>query len=231
MADEARSQPPPGACAVLDAMPEEARARLFSRGFELEVPRGGTLYRQGEPPRCCLVLSGLIRVYLRSPEGREVTVRYARPNELLGVAVAVAGPAAVAAQALVDSRLFAFDPAALAEEGRRDAGVAWAIAQELGHRLYESLDHVRVNAFGSVRERIARHLLDASTPGRQGHPTVAITQQALADAVGSAREVAARVVRAFRAERLVRTRPGGIVLLAPERLAAVASGKRPHEEV
>ena len=38
----------------------------------------------------------------------------------LGVAAAVAGPAPVAAQALVDSQLLAFDPAALAEEGHRD---------------------------------------------------------------------------------------------------------------
>jgi CRP/FNR family transcriptional regulator len=231
MADEARLHPPPGACAVLDAMPEHARARIFARGFEVEVPRGGTLYREGDPPRCALVQSGLIRVYMQSAEGRQVTVRYARPNDLLGVATAVAGPAAVAAQALVDSRLFMFDAAALAEEGHRDAGVAWAIAEELGRRLYESLDHLGVNAFGSVRERIARHLLDVASPGKQGHPTVAITQQELADAVGSAREVVARVVRAFRAERLVRTRPGGVVLLAPEELAALASGERRHQQV
>jgi CRP/FNR family cyclic AMP-dependent transcriptional regulator len=231
MADEARLHLRPGACAVFDAIPEQARARIFSHGFEVEVPRGGTIYREGDPPRCMLVLSGLIRVYMQSAEGRQVTVRYARPNDLLGVAVAVAGPAAVASQALVDSRIFAFDAAAIAEEGRRDAGVAWAIAEELGRRLYESLDHVRVNAFGSVRERIARHLLDAASPGKQGLPTVAVTQRELADAVGTAREVAARVVRAFRAERLVRTRPGGVVLLAPDRLAALASGKRHHQEV
>lgn len=212
-------------------MPEAARTRILASGFEVDVPRGGTLYREGDPPRCVLVRSGLVRVYKHSSDGRQVTVRYARANELLGVAAAVAGPADVAAQALVDSRLLMFDASALVEEGRRDARVAWAIAEELGRRLYESLDHLAVNAFGSVRERVARHLLDASSPGKQGAPTVAITQQELADAVGSAREVVARVVRAFREERLVRTRPGGVVLLAPEKLAALASGSRGHRRV
>jgi len=168
---------------------------------------------------------------MRSEAGRQVTVRYARPNDLLGVATAVAGPSPAGVQALVDSRLFAFDAAVLVEEAHRDARVAWAIAEELGRRLYESLDQLAANAFGSIGERIARHLLDASTPGKQGHPTVVITQQELADAVGSAREVVARAVRAFRTERLVRTRPGGIVLVAPEALAEIASGKRRHERV
>ncbi|HEY6002793.1 MAG TPA: Crp/Fnr family transcriptional regulator [Anaeromyxobacter sp.] len=231
MSSDARRPPARGQCAVFDALPEQTLARILSRGFELEIPRGGTLYREGGLPRCALVRSGLVRVYMQSEEGRQVTVRYARPNDLLGVAAAVAGPSPVTVQALVDSRLLAFDAAALAEEGRRDAWVAWAIAEELGRRLYESLDQLAVNAFGSVRERLARHLLDASIPGKEGHPTVAVTQQDLADAVGSAREVVARVVRAFRAERLVRTRPGGIVLLEPEALAALASGKRRHERV
>ena len=231
MTGDAPRAPPRGRCAVLDALPEQALARVLSHGLELEVPRGGTLYREGGAPRCVLVRSGLIRVYMQSAAGRQVTVRYARPNDLLGVAAAVAGPSPVAVQALVDSRLFAFDAATLAVEARRDARVAWAVAEELGRRLYESLDQLASNAFGSVRERIARHLLDASTPGKQGHPTIAITQQELADAVGSAREVVARVVRAFRAERLVRTRPGGIVLVAPEALAEIASGKRSGERV
>src|SRR5512146_940691 len=128
---------------------------------------------------------GMRRVFMQSAGGRQVTVRYARANDVLGVAAAVAGPAPVAGQALVDSHLLAFDPAA----------VAWAIAEELGRRLYVSLDQLAVNAFGSVRERVARHLLDAATPGKQEHPTVDVTQQELADAVGSAREVIARVVR------------------------------------
>ncbi len=209
---------------MLEALPEAARARLFAHAHEIDVPRGGMLYREGAPPRCALVQSGLIRVFARSTQGREVTVRYARPGELLGVAAAVAGPSPVAAQALLDSTLLMFDAGALAEEARRDGKVAWAVAEELGRRLYEAMGQIVANTFGSVRERVARHLLDAASLGRQGQLVADVTQQQLADAVGSAREVVARTLRAFRDEGLVRTRPGGLVLLRAEAIARIAQG-------
>lgn len=219
-----RRRPAPG---LLETLPEAARARLLAHALELDVPRGGVVYRESDAPRCALVRSGLVRVFVRSAEGRQVTVRYARPGELLGVAAAVAGPSPVTVQAMVDSTLLMFDAAALVEEGRRDARVAWAIAEELGQRLYDAIDQIVVNAFGSVPERVARHLLDAATPGKQGQPIVAVTQQELADGVGSAREVIARVLRRFREEGLVRTRPGGVVLVRPEVMARIAGGE--HE--
>ena len=68
-------------------------------------------------------------------------------------------------------------------------------------RLYEAIDQIVVNAFGTVRQRIARHLLDAAIPGKQGHPVVAVTQQDLANAVGSAREVVARFQQRYKRRR------------------------------
>jgi len=209
----------------LDALPEPVRQRLLDRAQEMEVPHGALLYREDGSPRCALVRSGLVRVFVRSATGRQVTVRYARPGEVLGVAAAVAGPSPVAAQALLDTTLLVFDPRALSAEARADARVAWAVAEELGHRLYEALDQVAANAFGSVRERIARNILDAATAGKQGQLVVEITQQALADAVGSAREVVARTLRIFRAEGLIRSRPGGLVVVRPEGLAKLADGQ------
>ena len=49
-----------------------------------------------------------------------------------------------------------------------------------------------------------------------------ISQQALAEAVGSVREVVVRVLRELRTEGHVDTGQGGIVLLDPERLSAEA---------
>jgi CRP/FNR family transcriptional regulator, cyclic AMP receptor protein len=53
-----------------------------------------------------LVVRGLFRVYMISPVGRQVTVRYARAADVLGIAVLVGGPANVSAQALAESRAF-----------------------------------------------------------------------------------------------------------------------------
>ena len=43
---------------------------------------------------------------MTSAEGRQVTVRYARPGDVLGIAVLVGGPADVGVQAVRASTLF-----------------------------------------------------------------------------------------------------------------------------
>jgi CRP/FNR family transcriptional regulator len=73
-----------------------------------------------------LVVRGLIRVYMTSPEGRRVTVRYAQDGDVLGMTVLAGGSANVNAQALAASSLFRIDSRALTGAARRDARVAWA---------------------------------------------------------------------------------------------------------
>jgi CRP/FNR family transcriptional regulator, cyclic AMP receptor protein len=209
---------------VLEVLSPTARARIVEAGLEVDVPAGGIVYRPRSRPRCGLVLEGLLRVYMIASDGRQVTVRYARPGALLGIATVVGGPTPVGVQALTASRLKFMDTIALAEEAQRDAAVGWAFARELSDRLSETLDYLAVSAFGSVRERIARHLLATAAPGKQGKAVAELTQEELANAVGTVREVASRALRQLAAAGLVRTRPGGVVLLEPAALQAVAEG-------
>ena len=92
-----------------------------------------------------------------------MTVRYAREGDVLGIAVLVGGPAEVCVQTLAESTLFRIDAATLTAAARADARVAWALAEELNRRLYETLQQTAINAFGSVRQRVAAHLLLAVT--------------------------------------------------------------------
>ena len=206
----------------LGGLPRAVLDALLTNGDRADYPPGTTIYREGDPPRTLLVLRGLLRVYMASPEGRQITVRYARPSDVLGVAVLVGGPADVGVQTLDDASLFRLDTRQLREAGQRDARVSWALAEELNRRLYESLQQTAVNAFGSVRQRVATHLLDlASTQQRpRGRLVARVRQQELADAVGSSREVVARVLRELRLEGLVATGPDSIHVLDPTGLQA-----------
>jgi CRP/FNR family transcriptional regulator len=190
---------------------------LLTGGRRQEFPPGTTIYRQGSAPRTLLVVSGLLRVYMASPDGREVTVRYARECDVLGIAVLVGGPADVGVQTLAPSTLYRLDAELLTTEARRNGSVAWALAEELNRRLYENLQQTAVNAFGTVRQRVALHVLDlASAQQGPGDPLVAqVSQQDLAEAVGSVREVVARALRDLRSAGLVATVPGGIHVLDP----------------
>jgi CRP/FNR family transcriptional regulator len=201
----------------IGALPSELIGELLAVGERLDVPAGSRIYRPGGYPRTELVVRGLLRVYLASPEGRQVTVRYARGGDVLGIAVLVGGPADVGVQAVTDSSMFRLDARLLRAAGNRNARVAWTLAEELSTRLYETLQQAAINTFGSVRQRVAVHLLDLAS-AQQGPRTelaAHVSQQELADAVGSVREVVARVLRDFRVAGLVATATDSVRILDP----------------
>jgi CRP/FNR family transcriptional regulator, cyclic AMP receptor protein len=201
----------------LGRLPPDLLGALLEAGERMDYPAGSMIYRPGSFSRTLLVVRGLLRVFMGSPEGRQVTVRYARAGDVLGIAVLVGGPAAVGVQALAESSLFRIDARMLTAAAHRDARVSWALAEELNRRLYATLQQTAANAFGSVRQRVAAHLLDLASAQQpaQGRLVARVSQQELADAVGSVREVVARVLRDLRLTGLLATAPDSISILDP----------------
>ena len=190
--------------------------RLVEQAIPLDLAAGAMLYPEEGDPRMALVISGLLRVYLTSAEGRQITVRYAREGDVLGTAVAVAGPVRTPVQAVTDSRVLLLNLAAVQRLAQTNASVAWAFAQEVTRRLYDMLDELAGTAFASVKARVARHLLDLSKRNQEtGRWAVTATQQEIADSVGSVREVVARVLKELRAERLIEGAGGTTTILDP----------------
>jgi CRP/FNR family transcriptional regulator, cyclic AMP receptor protein len=207
-----------GVCA---ALPADTVAALVENGRVRPFPAGQTMYAEADSAGLAMVLDGLVRVYMHAGDGRQVTVRYARAGGLLGVPSLVAGPAPVFVQGLVAGAVFVFDAARAARLARTDARLAWALAEESAHRLYDVLEELAGNTFASVRQRVVRHLLDlAAANAPAGGPlTARVNQQDLANSTGSVREVVGRVLAELRAERLVRTSPGRVEILDPVRLS------------
>jgi CRP-like cAMP-binding protein len=88
---------------VLAALPEELLERLLVAAMRVDIPAGSVLYREGDPPRCGLLVSGLARVFLVAADGRQVTIRYMPPGSLSGSSVVISGaPASVRVQAVTD---------------------------------------------------------------------------------------------------------------------------------
>src|SRR4051794_10386486 len=89
----------------LSGLPSALLDQLLAAGRHVELPAGAMLYRAGDESRAFLVVAGLLRVYMSSPEGRHVTVRYARAGDVLGIPVLVGGPVHVNVATLDDSSL------------------------------------------------------------------------------------------------------------------------------
>jgi CRP/FNR family transcriptional regulator len=70
-----------------------------------------------------------------------------------------------------------------------------------------------------VRQRLGSHLLNLASRGPDGRLVVAsLTNQELANAVGTAREVASRALGELSRMGLLETTKQGIVILDPDRL-------------
>lgn len=211
------------AVGFLARLPRETALRLVAEAIRINVPTGSTVYRDRESPRLLVLVRGLLRVYLASPDGRQVTIRYVRPGAMVGLALVVGGPAPYSIEAMTGSLLLALRADTLRALLATDPTVARACAEELVGQVHEYLEDIAEQAFLNVRERLARQLLLMATrPAPGADPVVRATQQELADAIGSVREVVTRHLRELHEEGLVEVSRHEIVVRDPLGLAAAS---------
>jgi CRP/FNR family transcriptional regulator, cyclic AMP receptor protein len=230
------------AASNLARLPGPALHRLLTRGRLVRVPAGSVTHREGEMTEHVeLVVDGLVRVFVTAPDGRSLTVRYARPGSLLGVVSMYATDFRMPAgtQAVVDADLLRLSPDVVRRAAAEDVHVADALLRDLADRVVSFIHAIPDGAFTSVRQRVARHLLDLAaeesraTAGTGAKLTVSVSQRDLAEAVGSVREVVVRALRELRAEGVLTTHPDHIEILDPGRLSLEQGGTwvppgRPH---
>ena len=214
------------AASSLGSLPQEVIAELTAGARRLRIPARSTIHQEGEDsPHLELVLAGLVRVQVSAADGRTMTVRYCRAGALLGVATLyaeVSRPFGI--QALSDSEVLSLRPAIVRGWADRDPRVARALLTETSERVMSFVAEFSGHAFANVRQGIARHLLDLASDHHRADELLApISQQELADAVGTVREVVVRVLRELREEGLVQTGRDRIVIRDPERLSRIAS--------
>jgi len=187
-------------------------------------PAGTVISTSREESGPALVVSGSLRYFLSAPDGRQLTIRYLLPGDLVGTAIAE--------QSNVSSHLELLEPGILLHvdrdhlkaltDSRRD--LAEALINELVMRLRLAYRALAAHAFMSVRIRVAMDLLERA---RMRGPVCAglqidVTQQSLADATGSVREVVSRALGQLRREGVVATDADGITVLDPEALRRAA---------
>jgi CRP/FNR family transcriptional regulator len=196
---------------------EDSLNDLLRRSQVLEAPAGSLLYRGDGPAGLGLLAHGVARVWIAGPKGRETTIRYAKAGDLLGAPTFLAGPAPVNVSAIAQCKVHYFDAGEVTRQAFSDPVFALALGRECAFNLYDVIDRMRIAAFGSVRTRTIRHLLDLAIE-QGGEQTVVATLQDLALAVGSVREVVSRTLSELRSEGLIASRNGAIVVIDSKRL-------------
>jgi CRP/FNR family transcriptional regulator, cyclic AMP receptor protein len=211
----------------LAGLPDDAVAALVEGAVRVEAPAGTWIrFNPRLSPTVRMVADGLLRIVRSVPDGRTITQRYMRRGEVGGIAGAFIAPYTRntgRCDALMHSVFYEFNNEIWRATAERDARVAVALLTELGRIAELSMEHMANRALASMRQRVVGQLLDAADYQDGLDPIVPVTQQQLAEGVGSSREVVARVLHALREEHLIATKVGSVVLLEPERLRSELS--------
>lgn len=208
----------------LARLPSRAAEVLLGEAVRLDLPPGAVVYRDDEAPRVIVVVAGVLRLFMGDSDGRQVTVLYAHPGDVLGLALTLGGPAPVNIQTVSAASVLALRVDSLRAMVAADPVVARTCAEELSRQLFRAFDEVAANAFRTVHQRVARHLLDLSTPD-EGRLVARVSQQEIADATGSVREVVARALHDLREMGLIETARDRVAVLDPLGLSREAHGR------
>lgn len=188
------------------------------------VPKG-TVLHVGERDCTGLLLlqSGQLRVYSLSSEGREITLYRLLPGELClfsAPCVLHSIQFDVTIVAEQDAELWLIPAEVYQNLMEQSAAVANVTNEIMGRRFSEVMWLLEQILWQSMDRRLAALLLEERA--LNGTATLKITHEALANHLGTAREVVTRMLRYFQSEGLVRLSRGSVELLDAEELQKLA---------
>lgn len=192
---------------------------------EVHIAAGAHIFRAGQLPKIALLGAGLVRVFIATPLGRQMTIRYARAGDLIGLAPFLAGTDQWNAEAITDAnvKVLCFDH--LRSAAAHDPELPWRIAQHVATVTADALRMVADASGQPISVRVARHLQEVAMRGPDGRAVVHISHQRLADAVGTVREVVSRELTAFREDGVIDRTAGSVKIIDEDRLASLATGQ------
>jgi CRP/FNR family transcriptional regulator len=179
--------------ALSDAAPASL-ARIVERGIHRKVPAGTMLFDAHTP--CAgfpLVLSGTIKVMQQYPNGRELPLYRVKPGEsclLSGSCLLGHTDYTASGVAESDVELLIVPPVDFHALIASDEAFRNHVFRLFGERLATLLTLVEAIAYQKLDQRLAALLLTKGDP-------VQATHQALADELGSVREIITRLLRMF----------------------------------
>lgn len=206
--------------------PEEASFAMRNSAFR-RAEEGALIYsRDCACVGLVFVISGRLRIYSLSPEGREITLFRLGPGEPCVLSAScvmrrVSFDTHMVAEC--DSELLVMNAEAFARLTDENVHARCFMFERTAQDFSSVLRTMESILFDSFDSRLAGFLL--SEVGRTGSDTVRLTQSAIAEKVNSAREVVARMLSKFASEGLVETGRGCVKVKDKAGLEAKLGGE------
>lgn len=163
-----------------------------------EYKRNEVIFLEGDPGDCFyLVLSGEIRIFKLSSDGREKTLALIGAGDFFGeMALIEAKARSASAGTLTKARLAVLHRDHFNQLIFEHPEIALKMIVQLAERLRQANQQIESLAFQDVRERLIHFLLQYATETEKGTCVVSrkVTHQEIANLIGSSRESVTRML-------------------------------------
>ncbi len=188
------------------------------------------IFQKGDPGEALyLVLSGKVRIFRESLEGRRKILAYLHPGEVFGeMSLVEERPRSASAVAETPTEVLVLFRDTYLNLLRRFPLLGHNLARIIAGRLREMNDEILFLTFEEARSKVAFALLKLYRH-RHGEPRdggwyIPIVHQEIANLAGTSRETATRVVHELRDRGIVASVPGGLLLRDLDALEQVLYG-------
>ena len=215
---------------VLFSELEDSELQALSRAASVRrYPAGASILREGEPGDLFFALvRGVVKVFVDSPEGREVVLTHLQSGEFFGEMALFDNEARSASvSALSEAEMVVLARADFLSILEHDFNLSRRILKTLSSRLRRADDVIESLALQDVGGRLARYFLrlvdESGKPPVDGHFVVSRpTHQEIANSIGATRETVTRMLKQFEARKLIRVK--GHTVWIPETVPPGARG-------
>ena len=189
--------------------------------FEKTVGRGEIILFEGESAEALyFVISGVVKVFKTSADGKEQILYLIRPDESFNDVPVFEGPNLANAEAMGPVVLYGIRKSDLEGIFRNHPQVALNMLKVLSQRVQHLVSLVEDLSFRNVTSRVAKILLDYAGDGTGRRPR--LTQQEMAAMAGTVREMVGRSLKVLEEDGSIRLERHRIIITDREALSEMA---------
>ena len=207
---------------IWDKLTAEQQKTLLDSLYIRKVKKGTVLHDGTECTGLFLIISGQLRAYILSDEGREITLYRLFDRDICLFSASCMMRSIqfdITIEAEKDTEAWVIPVDVYMKLLEVSAPISNYTTELMAARLSEAMWLIEQVLWKSLDKRVAEFLLEEASI--EGTDTLKITHEAIANHLGSHREVITRMLKYFQGEGLVSVSRGTVTVLDAKRLSKI----------
>ncbi len=218
-------------CPLFAGLDDREIAEVKAISVSKRYPQGALIISEDEEAKgFFVVISGRVKVYKLSLEGKEQILHIISPGETFAEAALFAGSTYPAfAESLVQTQVLYFSKEDFLNLIRKNPQISLNMIASLSHWLRKFVSLVEELSLKDVSARLSKYLIDLSSEsGRSSERGIEfeldISKRQLASQLGTISETLSRALRKLRDREIIKVEGKKIIILQKQALEEISSG-------